>query len=146
MTTIEVMRKALEALEQPNAGLVPHEGEWRSIQSVAIDALRAEIARLEAAEPVAWMYTSRFAGYDRFVTRFQSDLDTYKADKVWPLYTAPIAPSIPALTDDEAAAAFVAAFAAKTAARLPSFDVWANGARWAYDLAAKRAQAMVLGG
>jgi hypothetical protein len=40
-------------------------------------------------EPVAWMYTSRFAGNQKYITWFQHDLTTYKADKVWALYTTP---------------------------------------------------------
>jgi hypothetical protein len=40
-------------------------------------------------KPVAWMYTSNWKGDQRFITRYQSELSTYKADKVWPLYTAP---------------------------------------------------------
>ena len=40
-------------------------------------------------EPVAWMYTSKLAGNQRYFTRFQTELSTYKADKVWPLYTHP---------------------------------------------------------
>jgi hypothetical protein len=40
-------------------------------------------------EPVAWMYTSHWKGDERFITRYQSELTAYKADKVWPLYTAP---------------------------------------------------------
>ena len=38
-------------------------------------------------EPVAWMYTSQWKGDEKFITRYQSELMTYKADKVWPLYT-----------------------------------------------------------
>lgn len=79
----EVMRLALEALENPNSGLVPHDGEWCSRQSIAIAALRAALAepdsdyergfvdgmnmqtkrsvdkavnRMAEQEPVAWMY------------------------------------------------------------------------------------------
>ena len=40
-------------------------------------------------KPVAWMYTSHWKGNERYITRYQTDLTTYKADKVWPLYTAP---------------------------------------------------------
>jgi hypothetical protein len=40
-------------------------------------------------EPVAWMYTSKLKGNERFITRYQSELTTYKADEVWPLYTSP---------------------------------------------------------
>ena len=42
-----------------------------------------------AQKPVAWMYTSQWEGDEWFITRYQSELSTYKADKVWPLYTAP---------------------------------------------------------
>jgi hypothetical protein len=38
-------------------------------------------------EPVAWMYTSKLAGNQQYITLFQHDLTIYKADKVWPLYT-----------------------------------------------------------
>lgn len=51
-------------------------------------------------EPVAWMYTSQWKGDERFITRYQSELTTYKADKVWPLYTTPPAQRKP-LTKDE---------------------------------------------
>ena len=40
-------------------------------------------------KPVAWMYTSHWKGNERFITRYQSELTTYKADEVWPLYTSP---------------------------------------------------------
>ena len=50
---------------------------------------------VQQAEPVAWMYTSRLAGNQQYITRFQHDLTTYKADKVWPLYTTPPAPQRP---------------------------------------------------
>jgi hypothetical protein len=40
-------------------------------------------------EPVAWMYTSKWKGNERFITRYQSELTTYKADEVWPLYDHP---------------------------------------------------------
>lgn len=43
-------------------------------------------------EPVAWMYTSQWKGDERFITRYQSELTTYKADLVWPLYAAPTPP------------------------------------------------------
>ena len=50
-------------------------------------------------EPVAWMYTSQWRGNERFITRYQSELTTYKADKVWPLYAAP--PNRKPMTDEE---------------------------------------------
>ena len=40
-------------------------------------------------EPVAWMYTSHWKSDEIFITRYQSELTTCKADKVWPLYTHP---------------------------------------------------------
>jgi hypothetical protein len=50
-------------------------------------------------EPVAWMYTSKWKGNERFITRYQSELTTYKADEVWPLYTSP--PQRQPLTEEE---------------------------------------------
>ncbi len=58
-------------------------------------ALPVPVAQLEQ-EPVAWMYTSTLAGNQQYITRFQHDLTTYKADKVWPLYTTPPAAEPPA--------------------------------------------------
>lgn len=58
---------------------------------VATDAaapLRERLAQPEQ-KPVAWMYTSHWKGDERFITRYQSELTAYKADKVWPLYTTP---------------------------------------------------------
>ena len=43
----------------------------------------------EEQKPVAWMYTSKWKGNERFFTYYQTDLSTYKADEVWPLYTSP---------------------------------------------------------
>jgi hypothetical protein len=45
------------------------------------------------------MYTSHWKGDERFITRYQSELTAYKADKVWPLYTTP--PQRKPLTDEE---------------------------------------------
>lgn len=86
------LEQALEALENPHAGLVPHNGEWRSIQEVAISALRARLrcpacqgndadapcaypsegkpgcwrdkrlAQKQKAEPVAWIYRGTLMG------------------------------------------------------------------------------------
>ena len=52
-------------------------------------------------EPVAWMYTSQWKSNERFITTYQSELTTYKADKVWPLYTAPPKREWVGLTDEE---------------------------------------------
>ena len=55
-------------------------------------------------EPVAWMYTSQWKSNERFITTYQSELTTYKADKVWPLYTAPPKREWVGLTDEEISA------------------------------------------
>jgi hypothetical protein len=52
--TQEALKLALEALENPNSGLVPHNGEWRSRQSIAITAIKEALAQPEQ-EPVAWV-------------------------------------------------------------------------------------------
>ncbi|MEN9492637.1 MAG: hypothetical protein RJA63_3086 [Pseudomonadota bacterium] len=104
MTAIEVMRKALEAMEHPQAGLVPHQGEWRSRTSLAIDALRAELERLEAVEPVAWidpMALDRIKSLEPGSVIMTSISGTCERPWVRPIYTAPVAPAIPALTDEE---------------------------------------------
>jgi len=90
---LHAAQQALEALE----GWDNH-GSWvwpvsaleQSKQNTtdSIAALREALAQPEQ-EPVAWMYTSRLAGNQQYITRFQHDLTTYKADKVWPLYTTP---------------------------------------------------------
>ena len=59
--------------------------------------IHAAMAKLQEAlaqtkqeqKPVAWVYTSKWRGNERFITRFQTDLTHHKADKVWPLYTSP---------------------------------------------------------
>jgi len=97
---------ALEALESSRIFVItrektkhPEGTEW---YDSAITALKAALEQPEQ-EPVAWMYTSRLAGNQQYITRFQHDLTTYKADKVWPLYTTPPAAQRPwvGLTDDE---------------------------------------------
>ena len=50
----EAAQQALEALENP-ARLVPYNGEWRSMQSIAVTALRTALAQQDGPEPVAWM-------------------------------------------------------------------------------------------
>lgn len=64
-------------------------------------ALEAEsvVKQSLTTEPIAWMFTSKFSGTQRHITRFQDELTTYKADKVWPLYINP--PEKQPLTDDE---------------------------------------------
>ena len=61
-------------------------------------ALKESFAQPEQ-EPVAWMYTSKWKGNERFITRYQSELTTYKADEVWPLYTSP--PQRQPLSDED---------------------------------------------
>jgi hypothetical protein len=96
--SVEVMRQALEALELAlsSHGVMllsdPPQDAWKTRQvenkgREAVTALRTAIE--QAKEPVAWMYTSHWKGNERYITRYQTDLTTYKADKVWPLYTAP---------------------------------------------------------
>jgi len=52
-------------------------------------------------EPVAWMYTSQYKGNESYITRYQTDLTTYKAVDVWPLYTIPQQRPWVGLTDEE---------------------------------------------
>jgi hypothetical protein len=74
------------------------EDAWKSGPGRAPSAITAIRAAIEQAEkPVAWMYTSHWKGDQRYITRYQYDLTTYKADKVWPLYTAPPAAPEPKL-------------------------------------------------
>jgi len=89
--SIAVMKQALEALEHE-----ANRGNDNAYQCER-DALRTAIE--QAKEPVAWMYTSHWKGNERYITRYQTDLTTYKADKVWPLYTAPC--QWVGLTDEE---------------------------------------------
>ena len=66
-------------LEQPNNRKAFYAG-WDAALRQALETEQ---------EPVAWMYTSQWKSNERFITTYQSELTTYKADKVWPLYTAP---------------------------------------------------------
>lgn len=85
---IEVMKQALAALEVSTDWDVNATG--KQAQSMrAINALRTAIEQAENQKPFAWMYTSHWKGDERYFTRYQSELSTYKADKVWPLYTTP---------------------------------------------------------
>ena len=64
----EAAQQALEALEKPNAGLVPHNGEWMSIQSVAIAALRAALAEPQSThstECYKWHHDCAVAEVER---------------------------------------------------------------------------------
>jgi hypothetical protein len=86
--TQEVLKLALEALENPNAGLVPHKGEWRSVQSIAITALKEALAQPEQ-EPVAWMYVCNGDEENPVLVNTQKD---WAKSSWWheiPLYTTP---------------------------------------------------------
>lgn len=139
MNTINVMRQAIEALEYHTAQTRPVLGT-----EAAITALRAELERLDAVEPVAWRIFDGEGGYD-----FRDELPSEESrewsaryGRKWePLYTAPIAPAIPAPTHEQIDEGWIQCGGSGSA-----YDAWHDGARWAYDLAAKRAQAMVLGG
>jgi len=63
-----------------------------------IERLREALAQPEQ-RPVAWMYTSKWKGNERFITHFQTDLSTYKADEVWPLFTSPPQRQLESTTD-----------------------------------------------
>ena len=43
--TTALLQAALDALEHPHSGLVPHNGYWMSRTSIAIDAIRAHLAQ-----------------------------------------------------------------------------------------------------
>ena len=66
----------------------------------AMGNLQASFAQPEQ-EPVAWMYTSEWKDNEQFITRYQSELTTYKADEVWPLYKSPPKRLWVKLTDEE---------------------------------------------
>lgn len=152
MTTIQVMRKALEALEHPQAGLVPHQGEWRSRTSLAIDALRAELERLEAVEPACNPHPKAPHGFNRNAShsagRSVCDCESwdpyeegYQAGLLAGLAhdSAPIAPAIPALTIDEVAEG------APGFSNVPKYGpAYLAGAHWAYTLAAARTGARII--
>jgi hypothetical protein len=98
----DVLKLALEALENPNAGLVPHKGEWRSVQSIAITAIKEALAQPEQ-EPVAWLEPEwgekicPEVGYEATMT------DDHPRDLCWiPLYPHPPQRTWVGLTDEEA--------------------------------------------
>jgi hypothetical protein len=76
----------------------PHKGEeYMSIHAIKVwfdgDKLVAQEIpeeKIYNQEPVAWMYTSQYKGNESYITRYQTDLTTYKAVDVWPLYTTPL--------------------------------------------------------
>lgn len=148
MSTIEVMRKALEALEN-SVDLVQAEytDNWRhgrptraaqldglkrlaEDHASAITALRAELERMEAVEPVAWGRVFEGEVCDIICP---SEHAREPGSYTVPLYTAPIAPSIPALSESDTDAGWDAAGGGD------AYAAWGVGASWAYALAAQRA-------
>jgi hypothetical protein len=84
MTDRELMDKAWDYLASYTAGERPNASEVNDL----VFALERRLAQPEQ-EPVAWMYTSQYKGNESYITRYQTDLTTYKAVDVWPLYTTP---------------------------------------------------------
>jgi hypothetical protein len=84
--TRELMQQALEALD---GGHIER----------AYGYIQEALAQPEQ-KPVAWVYTSKWRGNERFITHFQTDLSTYKAEEVWPLYTTPPRREWAGLTDE----------------------------------------------
>ncbi len=90
--------EAMKAIKMVYANTTEHDWPddiWDAICQ-AIEAEKHEVSQ----EPVAWMYTSHYKGDERYITKYQFDLSTYKADKVWPLYTTP-QPKREPLTDEQ---------------------------------------------
>lgn len=90
--------EAMKAIKMVYANTTEH--DWPDdIWDAICQAIEAAVAeqhkpsqsdiKHEQGEPVAWMYTSHYKGDERYITKYQFDLSTYKADKVWPLYTTP---------------------------------------------------------
>ena len=104
MTDRELLQQALDALESSRVFVTskekinhPEGTEWYDGR---IAALRDRLAQPEQ-KPVAWMYTSQYKGNESYITRYQTDLTTYKAVDVWPLYTIPLQRPWVGLTDEE---------------------------------------------
>ena len=134
MNTIEVMRKALAALE-PRCGTNADERQ----PDGAITALRAELERLEAVEPACNPHPKAPHGFNRNAShsagRSVCDCESwdpyeegYQAGLLAGLAhdSAPIAPAIPALTGEDMQGHPMITEARALAA-------------WAYALAAERA-------
>lgn len=147
MSMIEVMRKALEAMRGAAAELssilaainderMPHDGdEFHERLDACLSvsaALRAEIERLEAAEPVAWGMVNAETGLILDVICPEEHAREPGSYTI-PLYAAPTPPAaIPALTLDDMDAA------PKNCLYVPS-----DLAHWAYALAAERTGARI---
>lgn len=87
-------------LEQARQQMERQKDEWLSWEAKrkALESAAAELERVanskpaalcEPRKPFAWAYTSKYRGNEVFFTRLACDLDTYKADVVWRLYTDP---------------------------------------------------------
>lgn len=160
MTTLEVMRKALEALRDTLEFLNHHSKYWNTGTEhpalVAergrdtITALRAEIERLEAAEPVSgWKLVPVEPTLEMLVAAGREDDAAFaggsthgaRPEDLWAamLDAAPSPPAaIPALTMDE--------LERQVPPQLYTDDdrgAFMSGARWAYALAAERAGARI---
>ena len=139
MIATEVMRKALEALVW-EVGSEPSLYEAKTDD--AITALRAEIERLEAVEPVAyrWQPSKFFADFVLTADAGRAALAREFGLAVESLYTAPIAPAtIPALTIEDVAES------APEFADVPKYGpAYLAGAHWAYTLAAARTGARIV--
>lgn len=149
MNTIEVMRKALEALtcsgEPDDPGhRCGHCDDYVDRNGPVRAALRAELERLETVEPVAWgvTYHASWEPTDLFFSEDEARIEAENCGwtaRVVPLYPAPIAPSIPALTIEDVAAS------APEFADVPKYGpAYLAGAHWAYTLAAARCGARII--
>ena len=130
-------QQALEALEKPNAGLVPHNGEWMSIQSIAITALRAALAE-PVQEPVAWaVYDIKHGGSKTLHWPEQhspnGDPEQYKAV---PLYSAP--PQRLPLTDEEIDAEWRKAASEEGFTTAQFVRAFARAIEWAHGIGEQR--------
>lgn len=148
MSAIDVMRKALEALDSCTPGdystghVIGPSYDEKAVGE-AIIALRAELERLEAVEPVAFMWQHDETGRVGFIDPWQRqngfEANNPRCKVVHALYTAPIAPAIPALTIEEVAAG------APEFADVPKYGpAYLAGAHWAYTLAAARTGARII--
>lgn len=79
----DVIKEALAQQEELSDSTI-----WKA-RALQAEAVTLKFMAQPEQEPVAWMYTSQWKGDERFITRYQSELTTYKADEVWPLYTSP---------------------------------------------------------
>jgi len=83
--TQEVLKLALDALENLNAGLVPHKGEWCSIQSIAIAAIKEALAQPEQ-EPMAWYCCFQGQEEGEFFLFGSPNSERYPSQYKTPLY------------------------------------------------------------